>query len=337
MSPLALAGVLAIISASARAGAEVLVSLDYQADPALSGCPSGTEFQAAIAQQLGRDPFRRDAPRHMVVRFTGSGARILGRIEWRDAGDQWEGERTFSARSESCQQMARAMALATAIQIQLLALAEPAGDAAPPVLQVVPAQPARPPVAPPAPVARPVVVEPPVVPEPGVGIEGGLAVMKDVGGSRATVAPRVAVTLGRPSRIGLRLGASGLGPTSEVTAAEGSARIDRLVLTLQLVHFFRARRRVQPFVALGAGWQELRVQGSSNDPMLGQSHDGQSAALLALGGGGVAVGFAPGLYVVFEAEATLYRPDVTVVIGSTTAAHFGGEGLLAHGGVLARF
>jgi hypothetical protein len=330
----ALACLCGILWVSAPARAELLVSLDYQADPALAACPGPAEFQAAVVRQLGHDPFRSDAPRRMVVRLDAAGARIEGRIEWRDASDQWEGERTFSARSESCLQMARAMALATAIQLQLLALAEPADTAAPPAVKVVPVQPIQPiqPVSPPVVgvAARP-------VPEPRVGLEAGVAVMQDVGGSPATVAPRIALTLGRPSAIGVRLGASGFGPTAEVTASEGSAQIDRIVVALELVHFFRAQRRVQPFVSVGGGWQEIRVHGVSDAPDLGHPHDGQSSSFLALAGGGVALSFASGLFVLLEVAGTLYRPDVVVQIGPTDAAHFGGEGLIMDGGLLARF
>jgi len=332
--PAALACLCGIVSAAAPARAEVLVSLDYQADPALAACPGPAEFQAAVVRQLGQDPFRPDAPRRVVVRLNAAGARIEGRIEWRDATDQWEGERTFSARSESCGQMARAMALATAIQLQLLALAEPTGTAAPPAVKVVPV----PPIPPVQPISPPVVVVAPrPPPEPRVGLEAGVAVMQDVGGSPATVAPRIAVTFGRPSALGVRLAASGFGPTAEVTASEGSAQMDRIVVALELVHFFRAQRRVQPFVSLGGGWQELRVHGVSDAPDLGHPHDGQSSSFLALAGGGVALSFASGLFVLLEVAGTLYRPDVIVQIGPADAARFGGEGLLAHGGLLARF
>jgi hypothetical protein len=326
----ALACVCVIATFPVRARADVTVSLDYQSDPALAGCPGPAEFRGAVGRQLGHDPFREDAPRRMVVRLNASGARIEGRIEWRDTSDQLEGERTFSARNETCPRMARAMALATAIQIQLLALAEPPGEAEPPPVVTVPPAPV-------APVVPTVVVVPRAAPEPHVAIEAGVAVMQDVGGSPATVAPRIAVTAGRPSFIGLRVAASGFGPTAEVKAPEGSAQIDRIVVTLQLVHFFRAGRRTQPFVALGGGWQELRVHGFSLAPLLGEAHDRQSSSFLAVAGGGVAVSFASGLYVLLEVEGTLYRPDVIVQVGPVDAAHFGGEGVLAHGGLLARF
>jgi hypothetical protein len=311
------------------ARADVLVSLDYQTDPALAACPGPAEFRAAVGRQLGHDPFHEDAPRRMVVRLTASGARIEGRIEWRDASDQLEGERTFSARNETCVRMARAMALATAIQIQLLALAEPPGEAEPPPVAV----PAPIPV-PAAPIA---VVAPRPAPEPHVAIEAGVAVMQDVGGSPATVAPRIAVGVGLPAAFGLRLAASGFGPTAEVSASEGSAQVDRIVVTLQLLRFLRTGHRVQPFLALGGGWQELRINGFSAAPLLGEAHDRQSSAFLVMAGGGVALSFASGMYVLLEVAGTLYRPGVVVQIGPTDAAHFGGEGVLAHGGLLARF
>jgi len=38
-----------------------------------------------------------------------------------------------------------------------------------------------------------------------------------------------------------------------------------------------------------------------------------------------------------EVSGTLYRPEAVIQIGPTDAARFGGEGVLAHGGLLARF
>jgi hypothetical protein len=118
LGPRAFAAVMAffalLLGASpAHARPEILVSLDYQTDPTLLACPAAVDFRKEIARQLGHDPFRESAPRRMVVRLYASGARMAGRVEWRDASDQWEGERTFSSRSESCAEMARAMARAS--------------------------------------------------------------------------------------------------------------------------------------------------------------------------------------------------------------------------------
>ncbi|HSS39267.1 MAG TPA: hypothetical protein VLT58_10900, partial [Polyangia bacterium] len=301
---------------------------------ALPDCPDASQFRGQIVRQLGHDPFRDQAPHRLIARVTLAGGRLQGRVEWRDVNDQWEGERTFLSRNDSCDQMVRAMALATAIQIQLLGLAK-SGAEEPAIVDALPAE-RPPPPPPPAPIT--VVVAPAPPPEPRVGVEVGFTVTKDVGGAPALMAPRIAVSLGRPSKIVLRLTASGLGPPVEVSKPEGNAQVDRLRMTLEAEHFFRARRRVQPFVTVGGGWQEIRVHGTSIMPMLGPAHDGRAFAGLVAAGGGVALSFASGLFVVLEAQGTLYWPEVMVQVGqATSAARFGGQGLLAHGGILARF
>lgn len=319
----------AVLAVSPARADDILVSLDYQADPALAGCPGADEFRAHILRQLGRDPFVEPAPHRLVVRIAPKGVRLEGRVEWRDAQDQWEGERTFSARNESCDQMVRAMALATAIQIQLLALASPPGNPTPPTVDALPPEP---PNQPPTPVVT-------VLPrESRVGIEAGVMVIQDLGGAPVGLAPRVAISLGRPSALALRLAASGFGPTREVTAPEGAAQLDRLLVTLQVVHFFRVGRRLQPFAALGGGLQEVHVHGISANVALGSPRDGRAFSGLGMAGGGLAVAFATGLYVLVEGEATFYRPEVNVQVGATpSAARYEGEGFFAHAGILARF
>ena len=185
----------------ARAAAEISVSLDYQADLALGDCPSAVDFERQVVRQLGRNPFRESASRHLVVRLFQAGPRFSGRVEWRDANDEWEGERTFASRKESCGDLARAMALATAIQIQLLAHL----DAGEPERRAVEANPPPVVVANPPPPA--VVVMPPPAPrrEPLVAVDLGVGAIRDLGDSPAFVLPRLAVTLGRPSAFGLRL------------------------------------------------------------------------------------------------------------------------------------
>jgi hypothetical protein len=317
----------------ARAAAEVLVSLDYQADSALSDCPSAADFERQIVRQLGRDPFRESAARHLVVRLFPAGTRLGGKVEWRDANDQWEGERTFASRKESCGDMARAMALSTAIQIQLLAhldatsLVRPVVEAKPPA-PVVEAKP------PPA-----VVVAPPPSPprEPFVAVDIGAGAIQDLGDSPAFVLPRLAVTLGRPSGLGVRLAASGFGPSAQVTRSEGSAQIDRFVMTLEAIRFFRANGLVKPMLAAGVGWQEVSAQGTSSMPSVTAAHEARAFTGLVAAGGGLAFALASRLDAVVEAEALLFSPAVTVKVGSSQAAHLDGATLFVHGGLLARF
>ncbi|HEY6475860.1 MAG TPA: hypothetical protein VI456_04710 [Polyangia bacterium] len=318
--------------ASPARGAEVLVSLDYQADPALPECPSAADFGREVTRQLGHDPFRVSAPRRLVVRLYPTGARLGGRVEWRDAADEWEGERTFSSRNESCAQMARAMALATAIQIQLLARVEvdlPAKTAAeskPPAPAVVEPQP---PMATPAPAA-------PVPREPLIAVDVGVGAIGDAGDSPTVVLPRIALYLGRPSAIGARLAIDGFGPGAQVTEAEGAAQIDRFVMTLELVRFFRAGRTVEPLVAVGGGWQDLRARGTSATPTVA-AHERDAVSGLITASGGLAFFVASRLALVVELQTLFFRPAVTVQIGSAEAAHLDGASLFAHGGLLARF
>jgi hypothetical protein len=330
----------------AHAGAEILVSLDYGTDPTLAACPSATDFRREIIRQLGHDPFRDHAPRRVIVRLYSTGARMGGRVEWRDAHDEWEGERTFSSRNEGCAQMARAMALATAIQIQLLARVD-GSDPPKVVADSKPPGPARsgPPTdsgGPPVVVATPSPASDAPLPAPApkeswIAVEVGAGVLSDLGDSPTMVLPRVAVSLGRPSAIGLRLTASGLGPGAEVSRPEGSAQIDRFVMTLELVRFFRPGRIVQPLLAVGAGWQDVRARGTSAMPALAPAHEGQAFAGLLSGSGGLTFALASRLFAVVEAQAILFRPSVTVQVGSSQAAHLDGAALCAHGGLLARF
>ena len=335
----ALALVIVLVASPRHARGELLVSLDYQTDPALSGCPSAADFRKAIVRQLGHDPFRDNAPRRMLVRLYPTGGRMGGRVEWRDASDQWEGERTFSSRNESCADMARAMALATAIQIDLLAIP----DQAPPEKPVVEARPAVPKVAEIKPTvvlpAPPIVAEvPPPPPSPKesrIAVAVGVGALQDFGDAPLFVVPRIAVLVGRPSAIGLRLAVNGLGPGADVSRTEGTAEMGRFVMTLELVRFFRPGLTIQPLLAAGAGWQDVRVKGISTDAA--RDHEGQVISGLVAASGGLAFALATRFSVVLEAETLLFWPNLTVKVGASQAAHLDGVAVFAHGGLLARF
>lgn len=316
----------------ARAAGEILVTLDYLADPSLADCPTGADFADAIVRQLGRDPFRDRASRRVVVRLYPMNARIGGRVEWRDASDEWEGERTFSSRNESCAEMARSMALATAIQIQLLAHVEK--DAAE---KPAAEPPPRPPIVletkPPPPPAPPA----PAIPKPPtVMVEASIGVLDDLGGAPALLIPRLAVTVGRPSTVAVRLALGGLGPGAEVARPDGVAEIDRVLVTVSAVHFFRSGGRVQPLLTLGAGWQDVQASGISTMPLL-TGHELHALTALGTASGGLAFAFGGRFAAIAELELLVFRPAITVNVGPTEAAHLDGVTLFAHGGLLARF
>ena len=348
-----------------RAGAAegLLVSLDYEVD-AGAACPTAAEFQAGVARELGYDPFRATARRRIVVRLRASGGHVEGQVVWRGAGGEWEGERGFSSRRESCAQIARAMALATSIQIHLLTEAakgaspSPAPDArSPPPAGNVPSSPS-----PPAPVAAPAT---PTTPTPtpvdgdadatvattspaespaewperepifAVGLGGG--VLWDFGDAPGMVVPRLSVSVGRPTGIGVRLAASGFGPEAEVVRPEGNGRIDRFVMALSLVRCFRAGHVVQPLVSVGGGWHRLHARGFSAMPSVAAAHDGHVLSGLATASGGVAFVLDRRISIVVEVEGLLFWPAAVVRIGTEEVARFGSATLLAHAGLLVRF
>jgi hypothetical protein len=139
----------------ARAAA-LSVRLEYAAAP---GCPDATELEAVVSARLGFDPFADDAPNLVLVRITpradAAGA-LDGHIEWRDARGHWAGEQAFPRVGTDCLRLARTMAFALAVQIQLLARSGeanagggPAADERRPAPALVDTPPAEPPRRPP--------------------------------------------------------------------------------------------------------------------------------------------------------------------------------------------
>jgi len=350
----------ATFGAGAAQAEPVEVSLDYQLDPSSLACPGAAELRKEITRQLGRNPFREEGASHrLVVRVFSTASGVGGHVEWRDQSDRWEGERTFSTRRDNCGGMIRAMALATAIQIRLLEgqdqptapgpIAEaqplarrtaevaevPAAVTAAEPLSVVPPAP-RPP--PPRPVASVEGPAPIVTPASGaaVALEVGAGIVEDTGHGPLFTLPRLAVSLGRPSAVQLRLAASGLGPGAQVSSVAGSARLDRLLVILGVVHFFRTEHLLQPLLSAGIGWQRLHVQGTSAMPELTAAHEGQISSGLITLSGGVALTLVRGLSLLVEVEGILLRPSPSVQVGAAST-NLNGAAVFARGGLLARF
>ncbi len=155
-----------------RAGQEApAVALEYSA---VSECPDAAEFRATVVGRLGYDAFREGVSSRVAVDIAPREHGLEGRIEWRDAEGNWEGDRTFPSRTDDCRELARAMAFALALQIQFSADQHtPAEANAPAPAGTEPATQA--PVAaaaPPAPASKPPEVTGPnqavETPEPGV-------------------------------------------------------------------------------------------------------------------------------------------------------------------------
>jgi hypothetical protein len=123
---------LSLSAPSLRAAPELLVSLRYEIDPALEGCPTEEDFRRAVGEQLGYDPFREGAPHLVVAHAEAAEHGIQGRVEWENSSGKQEGERRLSSQSRDCAEFARGMAFAIAVQIQLLGVSAPSESTPPP-------------------------------------------------------------------------------------------------------------------------------------------------------------------------------------------------------------
>jgi len=163
----------------------------------------------------------------------------------------------------------------------------------------------------------------------------GVGLLNDFGDAPMTWAPQIALSYGRPAGIGLRLFASGFGPSTSVSASMGSARFERTIATLGLVRSFRAERIVQPLIGIAGGINYLVAHGNSSTA--GADYD--RAAVTGLGMASVGVGFAltTRLAILAEADVLMTWPVREVVVGYDTVATFDRPSLFAHAGLLATF
>lgn len=120
--------VLLPILVSVPAKSVLEVSLEY-AVPSGIGCPNEAEFRAAVAERLETDPFVRGAPRTLAVEIIAKDGRLSGWLRWMDGQGVIEGQRRFEAAAADCPALARNMAFAVTVQLQLLAVPK---DASPP-------------------------------------------------------------------------------------------------------------------------------------------------------------------------------------------------------------
>lgn len=127
----------------ARAAEPVEVKLDYHVSPGAQ-CPSESEFRHTVAELLEYDPFTVEAPRTVSVEISGAGGVLSGRVQWRDRRGPLQGERRFDSPDAACDKLARNMAFAVTVQIQLLSVPQeraPAAPAPPPPPEPVPRRP----------------------------------------------------------------------------------------------------------------------------------------------------------------------------------------------------
>lgn len=110
-----------------------MVSLNYQVDKAVLGCPTPAEFERRIASQVRYDPFRDDADLQLSTKIYRVPAGLEAELLWTRKDGSLEGERRLSS-GEDCVALARGMSFAVAVQLQLLSAAsaeQPPNDAPP--------------------------------------------------------------------------------------------------------------------------------------------------------------------------------------------------------------
>jgi len=119
----ATASLVALSNARAQSSARQ-VALHYEVESAVRGCPSATELRAAIVEQVGADPFsgpESSDPYGIHVRVAREGSSLGARLAWSDEAGTPFGERRLVSEDGDCLELARGIAFAVAVQLQLLA------------------------------------------------------------------------------------------------------------------------------------------------------------------------------------------------------------------------
>ena len=110
-----------LLGTTASAASQTFVTLEYEVDPGVPGCPEASEFRSTVERQLGYDPFRSAADRRVAVQIGRKGGSFDGRIKWSDDRGRWVGDRHLASRRQDCADIATNLAFSVAVQIQLIA------------------------------------------------------------------------------------------------------------------------------------------------------------------------------------------------------------------------
>ncbi len=120
---------LALVGAASHALAQgesppLQIALEYQADPALNDCPSAAELSATVGKQLGFNPFVAAAiggERRVKVMIERTPHGTEAHLQWCNERGESEAERSLTSESQGCAEIARGLAFAIAVRIQLRA------------------------------------------------------------------------------------------------------------------------------------------------------------------------------------------------------------------------
>ena len=196
----------------------------------------------------------------------------------------------------------------------------------------------------PSPPPPPPVVEAPAQPAARssvVALAVGAGVWQDTSDAPAMLAPFVAITFGSADFLGVRLAASGLGTSADVSTTAGSARIERSMASIGLVRLFRPEHVVQPMVSVAAGIHYLSAHGTSAPPpppsVRLPAYDRSTISALVSASGGVAVALGPRVSLTAELDVMMHWPNEVIRINDSDVVRFDRPTLYAHAGLLASF
>ncbi|HXU01747.1 MAG TPA: hypothetical protein VN903_12190 [Polyangia bacterium] len=191
--------------------------------------------------------------------------------------------------------------------------------------------------APAPPTPPPETVEKPAPPRPSrLRLAVSVGQVRDFGDAPAVWLPQIAATYGNPARVGVRLSVSGLGPGAGVSSSDGSAHVDRAMVTLGLVHSFRSDQAVQPMLGLAAGVHYVGAHGTAAASMQ-PAYDKSGVSALGTASAGVAVALSQRVAVMVEADLMMMTPTVAVRIVDRVVATIDNPSLFTHAGLLASF
>jgi hypothetical protein len=107
-------------SMAAPGDGELFVSIHYSVDDSTRGCWDEAEFRRRVAQRIGYDPFRDEAPINVRVHVGGASNAVDGHVEWRKSSGALMGERRFVAKDGDCKNLLTEMSFSVGLQIELL-------------------------------------------------------------------------------------------------------------------------------------------------------------------------------------------------------------------------
>ncbi len=166
----------------------------------------------------------------------------------------------------------------------------------------------------------------------GLGAGVGVGAMESFGAMGVSWAPDIMVSYGWSNGWGVRAHLLGLGPSTTLSATQGTARIDAQLATIEVTKAWWPRAAVVPFLFAGAGAQHDHVVGTALLPYLGHSSDNWSFATSA--GVGVGVPVVSVLSFLLQAGGVAAWPSSTVNIANAEVGRVGAPALVVDGGLM---